>query len=194
MTWGEWSRPCGKSSRGSVGPLPPRRRQNLISDFRPDAAVSVFVSEPGTRRMLEDGYQKLINWFDQGKFVRAVGFFMIMLVIIPISCWMDKNDPKTHPRGQPTAPRTDASKIGPGYNKPKIKISEPKIPPISAKAEEAEAGTERVKGTHPERIKGIHLDLQNSRPGQKRRPWFSRPSTRNGPTPAPSAWTGPAER
>src|SRR5271165_3172082 len=33
-------------------------------------------------------------------------------------------------------------------------------------------GTERVIGTHPERLIGTHLGLQDSRSGQERQPWY----------------------
>ena len=35
------------------------------------------------------------------------------------------------------------------------------------------AGTERAKGTHPERLKGTHLGLQDSRSGQRRQVCFT---------------------
>jgi hypothetical protein len=43
-------------------------------------------------------------------------------------------------------------------------------------------GNERVSGTHPERVSGTHRGLQDSRSGQKRQRWFSRPSGPSSPS------------
>ncbi len=44
--------------------------------------------------------------------------------------------------------------------------------PLAEHLEELESGTERVRGTHPERVKGSHLLLENGRSGQGRQLGF----------------------
>src|SRR5512135_1868631 len=64
----------------------------------------------------------------------------------------------------------------------RVRCVEPSAPKVAIDAQsiiqlpKSSGGNERVIGTHPERVIGTHLGLQDSRSGQDRQLWFIRPS------------------